>query len=102
MYEEEKHLPDDEYWDCPTCLRPMPPEKDHYCSSCGGLASHHITVTSMCKLMRSVLDRENCLKAELNRLHRLIDKALTDYNLGGEIGPDTFEALAIAVEGRDA
>jgi hypothetical protein len=56
----------------------------------------------MCKLMRSVLDRENCLKAELNRLHRLIDKALTDYNLGGEIDPDTFEALAIAVEGRDA
>lgn len=28
----------------------------------------------------------------------LVDKALSDYNLGGEIDPNTFEALAIAVE----
>jgi hypothetical protein len=68
MYEEEKQQPDEDYWDCPTCLREMPPEKDHECGCCGSRASHHISITSMCKIMRSVLDRETALKVEVNRL----------------------------------
>lgn len=105
MCEEEKQQPedtDDWFWDCPTCLRPMPPEKDYECSTCESRVSHHISVTSMCKIMRSALDREASLKVEVKRLLKLIDDALTDYNLGGEIDPDTFHELAVAVEGGES
>ena len=94
--------PDDWFWDCPTCLRPMPPEKDSECGTCGSRVSHHLSVTSMCKIMRSALDREASLKVEVKRLLKLIDDALTQIELGGELDPDTRHELAVAVEGRDA
>jgi hypothetical protein len=78
MYEEEKQQPDDDFWDCPTCLRPMPVERDYDCGCCGGRASHHISITSMCKIMRSVLDRETALKVEVNRLNAALDEVRAD------------------------
>jgi hypothetical protein len=78
MYEEENQQPDDDYWDCPTCLRPMPVERDYDCGCCGGRASHHISITSMCKIMRSVLDRETALKVEVNRLNSALDEVRAD------------------------
>ena len=78
MYEEENQQPDEDFWDCPTCLRPMPVERDYDCGCCGGRASHHISITSMCKIMRSVLDRDTALKVEVNRLNAALDEVRAD------------------------
>lgn len=63
---------DDELWECPTCTRPLPPEHDHECSTCGLPSSHHISVRSMCKRVQMILDREASLKVEINEQCRLL------------------------------
>jgi hypothetical protein len=65
-------LPDHEHWDCPTCLRPMPPEHDHRCSTCDMFASQHISVTAMCKILREMSGREASLIVENQRLKEKI------------------------------
>ena len=47
--------------DCPTCSRPMLSEHDYECATCGVMASEHISVTSMCKVLRAVTNRESAL-----------------------------------------
>ena len=47
--------------DCPTCHVPMPIEQDYECATCGMMASEHISVTSMCKVLRAVTNRESAL-----------------------------------------
>jgi len=74
---------EDDYWDCPTCLQPMPPEVDRMCDCCDRRVSHHISVESMCRVIREWKRRadeaeaENAkLKQELHRLTNIIDRAL--------------------------
>jgi hypothetical protein len=47
------HYPDtqdlDDFWDCPTCLRPMPEEHDYECGTCEAKASEHLRVTTLCR-----------------------------------------------------
>ena len=74
---------EDDLWDCPTCLQPMPPEVDRVCDCCDLRVSHHISVESMCRVIREWKRRadeaeaQNAkLKQELHRLTNLIDRAL--------------------------
>lgn len=74
---------EDDLWDCPTCLQPMPPEVDRVCDCCDRRVSHHISVESMCRVIREWKRRadeaeaQNAkLKQELHRLTNLIDRAL--------------------------
>ena len=74
---------EDDLWDCPTCLQPMPPEVDRVCDCCDRRVSHHISVESMCRVIREWKRRadeaeaQNAkLKHELHRLTNLIDRAL--------------------------
>jgi hypothetical protein len=74
---------EDDYWDCPTCLQPMPPEVDRVCDCCDRRVSHHISVESMCRVIREWKRRadeaeaQNAkLKQELHRLTNIIDRAL--------------------------
>lgn len=74
---------EDDYWDCPTCLQPMPPEVDRVCDCCDRRVSHHISVESMCRVIREWKRRadeaeaQNAkMKQELHRLTNLIDRAL--------------------------
>lgn len=61
-----------EGWDCPTCLRPMEEQDDHECGTCGMNASHHISVTAMCHILRRTQERESCLIMENKRLKETI------------------------------
>ena len=61
-----------EGWDCPTCMRPMEEQDDHECGTCGMNASHHISVTAMCKIMRRTQEREHALIVENKRLKETI------------------------------
>ena len=69
-------------WDCPTCHVPMPIEQDYECATCGLMASEHISVTSMCKVLRAVTSREASLivanrklQDEINEQCRLLGKS---------------------------
>jgi hypothetical protein len=90
----------DEAWECPTCLRPMPEEHDYECGTCEAKASEHLRVTTLCRLLRETQRRESSLIVKVNKLLRLIDAALTQYDLGGELEPETRHDLALAVDGR--
>jgi len=61
--------------DCPTCSRPTPEEHDYECATCGLMASEHISVTSMCKVLRAVSNRESSLLVEKDRLQRELAEA---------------------------
>ena len=63
---------DDESWECPTCLQPFPPENDYECGTCEAKASEHLRVTTMCRLLREVLNREASLIIENHRLKEKI------------------------------
>jgi hypothetical protein len=91
----------DEAWECPTCLRPMPEDHDYECGTCEAKASEHLRVTTLCKLLRASQARESALIVKVNKLLRLIDAALTQYDLGGELEPETRHDLALAVDGRE-
>jgi len=79
----------------------MPEHCDYECTTCGLMASEHISITSMCKVLCAVSNREASLIVKVNKLLRLIDAALTQYDLGGEIEPETRHDLALAVDGRE-
>lgn len=66
-------LPDHEGWDCPTCKQIHPEETDYECGCCGHMASHHLSITTMCRVTkewRSRADRAELdnakLKGEIN------------------------------------
>lgn len=64
-----------EHFDCPTCSIPMPEQYDYECATCGMMASEHIGVTSMCKVLRAVSNREASLIVERDKLKRELDEA---------------------------
>lgn len=66
-------LPSYEGWDCPTCMRPMEKEDDHECNTCGLNASEHLSVTSLCRILREVSGREAALIVERDKLKRMLE-----------------------------
>jgi hypothetical protein len=48
----------------------MPEQYDYECATCGMMASEHISVTSMCKVLRAVSNRESSLIVEKDKLTR--------------------------------
>ena len=71
-------LPSYEGWDCPTCMRPMEKEDDHECSTCGLNASEHLSVTSLCRILREVSEREAKLTVERDKLNCLLIRLYND------------------------
>jgi hypothetical protein len=61
--------------------------------------TEHLRVTTL--LLRETQRRESSLIVKVNKLLRLIDAALTQYDLGGELEPETRHDLALAVDGRE-
>jgi hypothetical protein len=61
--------------------------------------TEHLRVTTL--LLRETQRRESSLSVKVNKLLRLIDAALTQYDLGGELEPETRHDLALAVDGRE-
>lgn len=75
----------DEYWDCPTCGRPTPTEIDVECH-CGMMASHHVSISTMCKRLREAQQRESALIVEVNDQARLLGmSAERECDLRGKI-----------------
>jgi hypothetical protein len=91
----------DEAWECPTCLRPMPEEHDYECGTCEAKSLRAPACHHLCRLLRETQRRESSLIVKVNKLLRLIDAALTQYDLGGELEPETRHDLALAVDGRE-
>ena len=72
-------------WDCPTCGRPTPPEIDVECH-CGMMASHHVSISTMCKRLREAQQRESALLVEVIEQSRLLGmSAERESALRGEI-----------------
>ena len=72
-------------WDCPSCGRPTPPEIDVECH-CGMMASHHVSVWTMCKRLREAQQRESALIVENNEQARLLGmSAERECDLRGEL-----------------
>ena len=63
---------EDDYWDCPTCHQPMPPEVDRVCDCCDRRVSHHISVESMCRVIREWKRRADETEAECKEQARLL------------------------------
>jgi hypothetical protein len=68
-------------WDCPTCGRPTPTEIDVECH-CGMTASHHVSISTMCKRLREAQQRESALivrnkklEDEVNEQARLLGRS---------------------------
>jgi len=68
---EDNFMKQNQDWDCPTCGRPTPPEIDVECH-CGMMASHHVSVWTMCKRLRESQQRESALIVENNEQARLL------------------------------
>jgi hypothetical protein len=76
---------DNQDWDCPTCGRPAPTEIDVECH-CGMMASHHVSVWTMCHRLREVQQRESALIVENNEQARLLGmSAERECDLRGEM-----------------
>jgi hypothetical protein len=74
-----------EGWDCPTCGRPTSPEIDVECH-CGMMASHHVSISTMCKRLREAQQRESALIVEVNEQARLLGmSAERESALRGEL-----------------
>jgi hypothetical protein len=63
---------DDDWWDCPTCLQPMPPEHDRVCKCCDRRVSHHISVDSLCGAIREWQRRAYIAERESEEQARLL------------------------------
>ena len=72
-------------WDCPTCGRPTPTEIDVECH-CGMMASHHVSISTMCKRLREAQQRESALIVDINEQARLLGmSAERECDLRGKI-----------------
>jgi hypothetical protein len=81
-----------DHWDCPSCGRPTPPEIDVLCH-CGIMASHHVSVWTLCKRLREGQQRESALIVENNEQARLLGMSgERECDLRGEL--DREKALA--------
>ena len=54
---------------------------DYECSSCGRMASEHISATSICKIMYETRAREAALIVENKRLKAQLEQASEQYRL---------------------
>lgn len=45
--------------ECPTCTQDWVANTDYECGCCGRLASEHIRVTSLCRILRETQQREH-------------------------------------------
>lgn len=78
-------MSDNQNWDCPSCGRPTPTEIDVECH-CGMMASHHVSVWTMCHRLREVQKRESALIVENNEQARLLGmSAERECDLRGEL-----------------
>ena len=78
-------MSDNTDWDCPTCGRPTPTEIDVECH-CGMMASHHVSISTMCKRLREAQQRESALIVEVNEQARLLGmSAERECDLRGEL-----------------
>jgi hypothetical protein len=68
---EDNFMEQNQDWDCPSCGRPTPTEIDVKCH-CGMMASHHVSVWTMCKRLRESQQRESALIVENNEQARLL------------------------------
>ena len=91
---EHDDLEDDDGWECPTCLRPMPAEIDYECGTCEAKASEHLRVTTLCKLLRETQRRESCLIAENNRIKSQLGDAKATADLWIQKAKHADEAAA--------
>jgi hypothetical protein len=66
-------IPESELWECSTCKQPHPIETDYECASCGMLASEHISVTAMCRIIREWQSRAYSAELKLARIERELD-----------------------------
>jgi hypothetical protein len=64
---------ENDYWDCPYCEQPTPPEHDKECH-CGMRVSHHLSVPALCKQLRETQQRESALIVENKRLKEQRDR----------------------------
>ena len=58
---------DTEHNECPTCKQDWVAPTDYECG-CGNPASEHISVTSLCRILRETQQREHALIVETKRL----------------------------------
>jgi hypothetical protein len=72
-------VPESELWECSTCKQPHPIETDYECASCGMLASEHISVTAMCRIIREWQSRAYSAELKLARIERERDEARTKH-----------------------
>jgi hypothetical protein len=71
-------IPESELWECSTCKQPHPIETDYECASCGMLASEHISVTAMCRIIREWQSRAYSAELKLARIERERDEARSE------------------------
>ena len=64
---------ENDYWDCPYCEQPVPPEHDTECH-CGMRVSHHLSVPVLCKQLRETQQMKSALKVENKRLRDQRDR----------------------------
>ncbi|MBU6170626.1 MAG: hypothetical protein KGQ87_03915 [Verrucomicrobia bacterium] len=58
----------------------MQDEHDYECGTCETMASHHLSVTTLCKLLRETQRRESCLIVENKRLNKQLDGAISELS----------------------
>ena len=85
---------EDDGWECPTCLRPMPAEIDYECGTCESMASQHLRVTTLCKLLRETQRRESCLIVENNRIKSQLGDAKATADLWIQKAKEAEQAAA--------
>ena len=90
-------MSDNQDWDCPTCGRPTPPEVDVECH-CGMMASHHVSISAMCKRLREAQQRESALLVEVNEQARLLGmSAERECDLRGGLERERFLADRLGI-----
>lgn len=63
-----------EHNECPTCKQDWVAPTDYECGCCGNPASEHISVTSLCRILRETQQREHALIVENKRLQAQLDE----------------------------
>jgi len=63
-----------EHNECPTCKQDWVAPTDYECGCCGNPASEHISVTSLCRILRETQQREHALIVENKRLQEQLDE----------------------------
>jgi len=74
---------EDDYWDCPYCEQPMPPEHDKECH-CGMRVSHHLSVPALCKQLREAQQRESSLIVRKKKLEDEVNEQARLLGMSGE------------------